>query len=351
MWPASLKATLGALALPALAAASAASAAGADVRPPSPEERTLAAEAFALHRAVADRIWPGWGDAPMAIVLVADDVEMGFGLGTMPEDAVPAEPLGDRDVWVRPRTVAPNLAASFPYLGVPAAILGLPQATGVSPTQWLITAQHELFHVLQMRRGSIAKVAALEIGPQDDAMWQLDFPFPYDDDAVMAGMHTLGYCLYQAMTAEENGDARYAAGTAADALAALESLLREKTGDEKAFLYVRFQMHKEGVALWTEREVTKAATEPGVYTPSAEFLALPEAVLMAELWENRYATTPFLVKHAGRAARSRTMFYHLGFGVASALQRVRPDWRGGAFAPDVWVDALLAADAPACPPE
>ncbi|MES1262307.1 MAG: hypothetical protein ABUS49_11275, partial [Acidobacteriota bacterium] len=100
---------------------------------------------------------------------------------------------GGRSVQVRTRTLDRTLSASFPMDGSPAVVIGSPEALGKSVGEWVIRAEHEMFHVFQAARGSYQKTAALEIGPPDDARWQLTFPFPYSDADVMKLIHLQGY--------------------------------------------------------------------------------------------------------------------------------------------------------------
>jgi len=81
------------------------------------------------------------------------------------------------------------------------------------------------------------------------------------------------------------------------------------------------------VALYVEYQMAKLAAQT-----SDEF---------RQAWETDYSGRLFLVKHAGRAAKSRTTFYHLGMGKALLLDRLEPTWKQEYFQTNVWMDNLL----------
>jgi peroxiredoxin len=68
---------------------------------------------------------------------------------------------------------------------------------------------------------------------------------------------------------------------------------------------------------------------------------LPDFKSYQQVWDDSYKGRIFLVKHAGRAAQSRTTFYHLGLGKGLLLDRLLPDWKTRYFAPNVWLNDLL----------
>ena len=69
---------------------------------------------------------------------------------------------------------------------------------------------------------------------------------------------------------------------------------------------------------------------------------MPSSLRYDDLWREAYESRPFLTKHAGRAAKSRTAFYHVGAGKALALDKVDAGWKKRYFLPGIWLDDLLA---------
>lgn len=234
-----------------------------------------------------------------------------------------------------PRTLAVLVLLSAFAAGEP--------GPGLAPR--VVTAMHEMFHVYQAERGGYQKTATLDIGAANDASWQLNFPFPYKDPEVMRLIHLQGYALHQASTAAAVEDAKYALGTALDAARVYQAYLALLRPDGRFYRYSQFQEWNEGVAAYTEYRIAEAAGNSD-YRPAAGFAALPGFRGYPSLWERTYRNRTFLVKHAGRAAQSRTAFYHLGMGKALALDKAGPGWKECYFDPGIWLDDLLAAAAP-----
>jgi hypothetical protein len=315
----------------------------ADSAPALPTaDAAFIAEAFHLVETVGDDAWCGFGKTHAPLLYITPDKEYAIGFPQLLEgfEMAPGTMIGGRSVQMGPRTHDPNLAASFPVHGVDAVVIGTPKALAWSPTQWTLKAAHETFHVFQHLHGWDDKVASLQIGPRDNADWQLSFPFPYDDPNIGRLFHLISYPTFLAIEASSPADAAYNAGVAAEALAVLKSTLEAKTGDEKAERYMLFQEATEGVAKYVERRIAEAAAD-GKYEPTVAFRALPGLMAYAKVWETDYAKQLFLVKHAGRVAKSRTEFYHLGLGKCLLLDRLDRTWKERYFDAGVWLPDLI----------
>jgi hypothetical protein len=117
--------------------------------------------------------------------------------------------------------------------------------------------------------------------------------------------------------------------------------LAKGTSGEKAYRYSEFQEWNEGVAAYTEFRLAETAAHDK-YAPTQAYTSLAGFQSYQDLWRHTYEARPFLAKHAGRAAKSRTAFYHLCMGKALALDRVSPSWKKKYFIPGIWLDDLLA---------
>jgi len=320
-------------------------AAGAE---PPAESRLAAAdialigEAYRLVKTLGAEVWPDFERTDAPVLYIKGERQYAVGFPTPLEGFVPLEgvTVAGRAVQVAPRSFPPALAAAFPLQGIHAAVLGTPAVLELSPPQWALKAAHEMFHVFQYRHGWLEKVAALEIGPRDQADWQLNFPFPYQDPDVAALMHLGSYPTCLAIGATTAADAVYNTGVAAEALAVLQGVLRSKTGDEKAWRYLLFQEATEGVAKYAERRIAEAAAAAGG-RPAVEFSALPGCVPYGTVWTDDYAGQTFLVKHTGRVSRNRTKFYHLGLGKCLLLDRLDPAWKARYFEMGIWLPDLV----------
>lgn len=304
--------------------------------------KVLIAEAYNLWTELADAVWPGASSVKAPFVYIDGNHEYAIGFPRALEGFKDTgESLLGKPVQVRDRKLAPNLSASFPLEGIPAVLMGSPEALGKNLGNWVITVAHEMFHVFQAANGSYQKATALEIGPKDDGSWQLTFPFPYRDADAMRLIHLQGYLVWLAAQSSNQDDANYNVGTALDATRVYRSYLARLTSDEKAYRYSQYQEWNEGVAAYFEYRLAEKAAA-STYRPTPDYSSLPMAQRYAEIWREGYESRPFLTKHAGRATKSRDAFYHLGAGTALALDKVDASWKKRYFGASVWLDDLLA---------
>ena len=283
-------------------------------------------DAFRIAGTFGPRVWPGFTAAGAPVILIRGDFEylLNCDTGTPGFALLPSQRFRGKPVFVRPRTLPPNLLASFPAIGRDTVVVGTPEATQRTPAYWTLTICHELFHVYQGEHGMTEKVATLAIGPQNDPSWQLDYKFPYNDPRVVNAMHLLGDSIFEALQDEDP----YRARVVGDALHNLLDLLSPKDA-----AYLRFVVLKEGIARYFEYGVAK--------------LASPKT------WQHDYEPMRFTIEHLGRVSHSRTEFYALGLGLGLLLDRVDPQWQQAYFNDNRWLDDIYlhAVDEapPSCP--
>jgi len=314
-----------ALALLVLAPASAAQPALRDA------DRVRLAEAFRLADAVADGIWPGWGDVPFAILLVTPDHEYLVGHPSPSDDFAPVtayDSLLAGPVVGRPRQFPPGLLATFPAVGgIPTVVVGTPETTGLSSTFWVLTLLHEHLHQLQMSQpGYYAQVAALDLaGGDESGMWMLTYPFPYDDAGVVARVGAYRDALVAALAGARGPDEASRLSDLRASRTALRAAL--SPADDR---YLSFQMGQEGVARFTEHRVAEAAAAR--HDPLSVFVALPDAIPYAAAADTLRHALAREIAGLDLAADQRVAFYPLGAVEALVLDAVRPAWRRGYLA-------------------
>jgi hypothetical protein len=331
-----VRAPLVAAALLALVACAPAAAPRATATPPaaattailSADDRVRIAETYRLADAIADSLWSGWRDAPFAILLVTPEREILVRHPRPSADFTRAgyDALLASDVLVRPRTLAPNLLATFPAVsGVPTIVVGQPRATGKSSTEWVLTLLHEHFHQLQQSRpGYFAQVEGLGLTRGDrTGMWMLNYPYPYDSGAVQQRYAAFAARLDSAL-AVAGPDVRRSHWLAA--LVARAALRAAVTSDDDR--YLAFQMWQEGVARYTELRAARLAAR--TYAPSAAFRALPDYAPFDTV-ADRIERTIRDGLHAPLARDRRVAFYPLGAAFAMLLDWSAPDWRKAYF--------------------
>ena len=275
--------------------------------PPDPADLVRLDEALRLAETLGPRVWPGFSASDAPIILVRGDFEYLLNTESTAEGFVPlnGQSFRTRPVFVRARTLPPNLLASFPAIGRDAVVVGTPEATRHAPATWTLVICHELFHVYQGQHGMVEKVARLEIGPQMDPSWQLGYPFPYDDPRVIAAMHLLGHETFLALQNPE-GDT-YGACVVQDAVQNLLDVVNLTAPKTKNAAYLEFVVTKEGVARYFEYRLAQLAATN--YTPGKAFEKQEGRDAFERTWRDEYAAMPNTIKHLGRVSHSRSEFY------------------------------------------
>lgn len=223
------------------------------------------ARARAQFHAAGKQLWPGYGNAPSGMLLIAKERET-----LICQDDPPADfkPLG-RDpatrclMLDRARSGLPdNLLAAMPIFGLKSTmVMGTPEATGMQRVDWLRTILHEHFHQWQTSRpGYLARVSALDLkGGDETGMWMLNFPFPYADPSVDAAYARASRLLADALATR--GSAAFL--PAFDRYLAARDEFAGSAG-ARNWRYLEFELWQEGGARWTEYAIAKSSRDPGM---------------------------------------------------------------------------------------
>src|SRR5437588_2819861 len=154
-----------------------------DVKAQTPQiprqDRLRLAEAFRLSDQLSEKVWPGWRQAPFAVLLLTGDYEF---LLRHPQPSadfklVNDDPLLKTKVYYRKPTFPPHLLATLFVAGLPTIAIGQAENTSAKrSTLWVVTLLHEHFHQLQYAQpGYQAGVKALNLARGDqNAMWMLN---------------------------------------------------------------------------------------------------------------------------------------------------------------------------------
>jgi len=288
------------------------------------------AEARAFARGAGDRIWPGYGAAPFGILVI------GAGRETLLCQPAPEgfedegrEPVTGCARAGRARGDLPdNLLAALPIFDLPATIvMGTPATTGRAEPDWARTILHEHFHQWQYALpGYFERVGALGLADGGDGMWMLNFPFPYQDEAVGAAYAAASNALADAL------DARGRDGFAAalDAYRAARARFADAAG-ARNWRYLEFQLWQEGVARWVEVTLGKAYPDPAVRAAATAF-------------ENRSLAA---LRSPDLARQRRELVYPYGAGEAMLIEACWPGWRA-AYPEAMALGPLLEAAARHC---
>mgnify|MGYP001810241125 CR=1 FL=1 len=109
-------------------------------------------EAILISNQFEEQIWKNLGQLPFVILLVSDNTEF---LVNHPYPSSDFQ-LSENDtilktkIYFRSRRFSDKLLATFPAVnGVPCIVIGVPEKTNKSSSEWTITLLHEHFHQYQ----------------------------------------------------------------------------------------------------------------------------------------------------------------------------------------------------------
>ena len=295
----------------------------ADRKPMPYEDRVRIAEGRRMAAALGDRLWPGWQDAPFAVLLVTKQAEY---LVYHPKPSDEFAPLGfdsllQSEVYVRDRQFDPHLLATFPAVGgLPTITIGQPRNTDAShSTRWVITLLHEHFHQWQMSQPDYYRaVEALGLSDGDKSgMWMLDYPFPYDDKKIGEAFRRMCESLHDAVSGSGSQD--YFADYFS-ARARFGGLL-----DEDDHRYFLFQIWQEGIARYTEYMIARQAEV--AYRPTDRFGELPDVTRFGEDAQETWGKVLNELRNMSLKKSRREAFYYVGAALGVLLDRETPGWR------------------------
>jgi hypothetical protein len=295
------------------------------------EDRVRLAEVFRIGEKLGDSIWKGWNKAPFAVLLITPEHEF---LIRHPQPSKDFAPLGydallKSDIYFRPRTLQPNLLATYPAVGgISTIVVGQPASTQAkTSTRWVITLLHEHFHQLQdSQPGFYTEVGALGLARGDQTgMWMLNFPFPYERAEVDQQFKVMSRALADALRSTDKKDFK---GKLSVYLAARKHFQDILAPDD--YKYFSFQLWKEGVARYTEYRIAERAAAR--YKPGKEFAALND---FSSFSDDASAMLDRILNDLQNLQLSkwqRTSFYPFGAAEAMLLDRVNPKWQQRYFA-------------------
>lgn len=292
----------------------------------APDDRTRLGEAFRLADLLGNDLWSGWSEVPFAVLLVTPDHEFLVRHPRPSDDfhqITPHDALLGSPVYRRGRRFSPGLLATFPAVGgIPTVVVGTPERTGTTSTEWVITLLHEHVHQFQMSRpGYFDAVEALGLSGGDaSGMWMLNYPFAYEDRLVGERFEQARSALVDALAAVYRPEADVHLGAFLAAREALRHALPE--ADDR---YLAFQLWQEGIARYTEIRVAQMAAERAA--PSPAFLALDDATSYAAAAESLRERLARDLADLDLTVVGRLAFYPLGAAQGLLLDALRPGWR------------------------
>lgn len=288
------------------------------------EDKIRIKEAIEISKAYGDAIWRGFNSAPFTVVLVTDKYEY---LINHPNPTKDFKLLGkdkilNTEVYVRKKQFNKRFLATFPAVnGVNCIVIGTPENTGLNSTEWIITLLHERFHQYQYNSPNYHKDAlALGISKGDTTgMWQLNYPFPYEDISVNKCYNKYTEYLIKTVEARNNKNWKKVYKQYIDKRKEFKDSLKEDD-----YKYISFQWYQEGIARYTEYAFLRLLQDS---EPSKEVLNLKDFVAYEEYLKEFYTRHLENVKKMKLSKEKRITVYDIGFAEALVIEHVNKDWK------------------------
>jgi len=303
------------------------------------EDKVRIKAAIDISTRFGEAIWSGINEAPFVVLLVTDSIEF---LINHPHPSVDFEISEDdkilnTKILYRKRQYSKSFLATFPAVnGVNCVVVGIPENTGKTSTDWIITLLHEHFHQYQYnQKDYYSNIASLDLaGGDETGMWQLNYPFPYDSLPVSNQYLKYTNALSKAISSVETKDFKKTSKEFITERKKMMSLL--KSAD---YRYISFQLWQEGIARYTEYKFLQLLDN---YIPDAEIPALPDFISFKKFKEQ------FLQLHFGSVTRlkleteKRVCFYDIGLAEGILLDRLNPQWRSQYFSKRFFLENYAA---------
>lgn len=292
------------------------------------EDKIRILEAMTISNKFGDNIWPGINNAPFVVLFITDSVEF---LINHPFPS-PDFNISEEDeilktkIFYRKRQYSKQFLATFPAVkGVNCIVVGTPENTGKSSTDWIITLLHEHFHQYQYtQKDHYASIAALDLANGDETgMWQLNYPLPYDSLPVINQYSKYADALSKVVSGISSND--------------FEKLLKQFSFQRKKLIgllkpsdyrYFSFQLWQEGIARYTEFKFLQALDD---YIPSIEVVTLPDFIPFKKFKEQFLSLHLRSVTDLKFEKEKRVCFYDIGLAEGILLDKLNPLWRSQYF--------------------
>lgn len=281
-------------------------------------------EAIHISKQYSEQIWKNMQQLPFVVLLVTDSTEF---LIHHPYPSSDFQ-LSENDsilktrIYFRARRFSNKLLATFPAVnGVPCIVIGLPEKTNKSSSEWTITLLHEHFHQYQFSsKGYYQDVEGLNLSRGDSTgSWQLNYPFPYEDEKIVLQFNRFRTALREAVLNRINKSINRNLKNYRKERDKLKSIL--KPAD---YNYLSFQIWQEGISRYTEYKFLTLLDD---YTPSTEMKSLPDYIPFSDLRDKLFKNETGFLNKMSLSADKRVCFYSIGFAEALLLDKENEQWR------------------------
>jgi len=299
------------------------------------EDRIRIREAVNISKLYSDSIWGGMSKAPFAIILVTDSIEFLINHPSPSKDftSLGYDSILCSPVYFRKTVFSKYFLATFPAVnGVNTIVVGTPENTGRSTSEWIVTILHEHFHqYVYSSPGYYEAVNQLDLsGGDKTGMWMLNYPFPYTDSTIAVQYRNYTQALSRSLSAIGTDSFEVNYKVYLSERKRLQQLLKPSD-----YRYFSFQIWQEGIARYTEYKFLEHLDD---YTPSKEVSALPDFVPFKLYHRALYKNQLNRMTQWQLSEHQRECFYALGFGEGLILDRINSMWRNNYLTDKFYVE-------------
>jgi len=290
------------------------------------KERLCIAEAIKIAERYSSSLWKDFDKTPFTLLLVTDDYEFLIRHPNPSEDFtfLKYDPLLKSDIYYRDTKFSTGFLATFPAVnGINCIVVGTPENTGRNTSEWIITLLHEHFHQYVYNSSNYYKaVNTLDLANGDNTgMWMLNYPFPYQDEAVITAFKSYTSALKTLSLIDDKESSAFKTSYA--------SYQKNRTNfkasiSDKDYRYFSFQLWQEGISRYTE---IKFLEEMHNYEVSASIKKLKDFVDFNYYLKALLKTETKKLESYHLAKNKRVCFYALGMAEGLILDKLKPNWR------------------------
>ena len=304
------------------------------------EDKIRIAVAVNIFNEYGNMIWKNWDNAPFAILLVINDKEYLMKHPFPSDDFINLgyDTLIKSDILTRPRQFSNNFLATFPAVnGISTIVMGIPENTGRTGSEWILTILHEHFHQLQSSQPDYySAVDSLDLAGDDKSgMWMLNYKFPYNDILISDQYKILTQSAKRTYLSVNDTEFEINMARYLNEREKFKSLL-----DKKDYDYFSFQIWQEGIARYTETEIAKKLMIN--YKPGNELSNLSDLDSMDSLYSNIINNLLIIADTQDLIENQRNCFYTFGALEGLILDRANPEWKDLYFKEKFYIEKYIA---------
>ncbi len=290
------------------------------------DDKLRISEAIKISNIYGNGIWSDFDKTPFSILLIDDEFEYLINHSNPSKDFnfIKYDTILNSNTYYRKRKFNKRLLATFPAVnGVSCIVIGTPENTGKSSSEWIITLLHEHFHQYTNTSLDYHKdVNGLNLSNGDTTgMWMLNYPFPYKEVNVINAYKEYAIALKELVLKINNGKTDFKNKY---------KLYLKKRGKfqkiltEDDYKYFSFQLWQEGIARYTEIKFLEMMKD---YKASPEITKLIDYIPFNELKKTLLSGEINNITTKQLDEEERVCFYSIGLAEGIVLDEINPNWR------------------------